>query len=289
MQIGAHVSMSHGLIAALDYAQSVGCECMQLFAKSPRRWDAAPVDPSDARDFIEQRLVRQTGPVFTHTAYLINLTTTDDELRSRSIRALADELVRAGLLGADGVVSHVGNDPGEDPVAASVRGAEAIRQAFEAAGESAHQVRLLVENTAGAGRSYGGEIRELASLIERTGLGPRSLGLCLDTCHAFAFGYKLDTQEGWSALIDEIEESIGLDRMGLIHANDCMFERGSKRDRHAWIGEGGVGTKGFAAMLCEPRITQVPAVTEMPGEVPDKDAINISRLRALRDECAPSH
>jgi deoxyribonuclease IV len=284
MLIGAHVSVAHGYLAALDYAESVGAECIQIFAKSPRQWRGPEIDPEVATAFVAERKARAFGPVFTHTAYLVNLGTDDQELRERSIAALADELVRASLLQADGVVTHLGNDPLGDSDAAALRIAEAIVTAYALAGEAGAASRLLLENTAGAGRSFGSKFEQLGACMSATGLGPERLGVCLDTCHAFAYGMGVDTEAGWRETIRMLESHVGVARLGLIHANDCLFERGSKRDRHAWIGEGFIGEDGFRAMLDAPELRDVPACLEMPGEVPVKDAANIERLKLYRTE-----
>lgn len=285
MIIGAHVSVAGGLVKALDYAESVGCECMQIFAKSPRQWKGASVDLGLAEAFVAARAERGFGPVFTHTAYLINLSTPDDELRDKSVLALADELVRAALLGADGVVTHVGNDRDADTTAAASRAGSSVERAIELASRIAEPPRLLLENTAGAGSSFGADFDQLGAAIEASGLCPEQLGVCLDTCHAFAHGFGVDSLDGWRTCLSELDRFCGIDRLGLVHANDCMFERGSKRDRHAWIGDGLIGMDGFAAMMCMPDLRDVALVTEMPGEPPEKDAINNERLRGLRDAC----
>lgn len=287
MRIGAHVSVASGLTQSLDYAEKVGAECVQIFAKSPRQWQGKPVDPQLAAAFVLERERRDFGPVFSHTAYLINLSTDDAALRARSVDALADELCRGALLGVSGVVTHIGNDRAADASAAAARVGESIRAAYVAAGNP--KVRLLLENTAGAGSSFGSTFAEIGSCIAEAGLDTDRLGICLDTCHAYAQGAPVDTAAGWSEFLDGLEACCGVDRLGLIHANDCLFERGSKRDRHAWIGDGFIGLAGFSAMVSEPRLATVPVVTEMPGDVPDKDIENVGRLKRLRDECSPSH
>lgn len=289
MIIGAHVSVAGGLVKALDYAGSVGCECIQIFAKSPRQWRGPSMDLDRAEEFIRERKSRSFGPVFTHTAYLINLSTSDDELRAKSVLALADELIRASILGADGVVTHVGNDRDGDASMAAGRAGASIRDAFEIADRVASPPRLLLENTAGAGASFGGDFAELAECQRHAGIEYTRLGICIDTCHAFAKGFALDTAEGWQECLDLVDATCGISSIGLVHANDCMFERGSKRDRHAWIGDGFIGMEGFAAMMCMPQLRDIPLVTEMPGETPQKDSVNNERLRALRDGCGPSH
>lgn len=289
MRLGAHISVAGGYGKALDYAESVGAECAQIFAKSPRQWRGAAIDPAAAARFRDDREARGFGPVFTHTAYLINPATSDPVLREKSIAALADELVRGSLLGAAGVVTHIGNDPDGDPAAAAARVGEAAVRAFELAGGDECHTRLLLENTAGAGRTFGSTFEELGACLDAAGLPVERLGVCLDTCHAWAYGMPVDSEAGWREVVAGIEGCCGTGRLGLIHANDCLFDRGSKRDRHAWIGDGLIGREGFAAMMCMPQLSDVCVVTEMPGEVPVKDSENIGRLKALRDECASSH
>lgn len=285
MQLGAHVSTSKGLAAAVDYAISVGADCLQLFAKSPRQWRGPATNPDAAAEFIERRAQTGFGRVFTHTAYLINLATDDPVIREKSIAALADELIRGAVLGVDGVVTHLGNDPAGDPRAAAARVAESILAARDIAGDKAATVRLLLENTAGAGRTFGAAPEELADVIDDAAMPSELLGICFDTCHGFAWGLDVTSVPAWRELATRFDATFGLDRLGLIHANDCLFERGSRKDRHAWIGEGLIREEGFRAMVCEPALSDVAVVTEMPGEAPQKDSINIARLRGLLDSC----
>ncbi len=288
MLIGAHVSVAGGYINGLDYGESIGAECIQIFAKSPRQWRGPAINLDASAHFASERIARGFGPVFTHTAYLINLSTNDEQLRAKSVVALADELVRAGHLAVDGVVTHIGNDPAGDPAAAAQRTAASIRQAFEIAGAPAEKTRLLLENTAGAGRSFGCCLSELADVFEHADLPASKLGWCFDTCHAFAYGMPVDSAEGWAEIMEEVAATATIERLGLVHGNDCMFERGSRRDRHAWIGDGNIGIEGFRAMSCRCELNNVPLALEMPGEVPEKDIVNIERLKALGEECSAS-
>ena len=287
MRIGAHISVAQGYAKAVAYASEVGCECVQVFAKSPRQWRGPVLETDAAEEFERLRAEADLGPLFTHTAYLLNLSTDDDVLWERSIDALADELARGSLLCAAGVVTHIGNDRTADPARAAVRVAEAVRRSFARVGSRHCTTRLLLENTAGAGTSVGTSTAELASILDACELPPTMLGVCLDTCHAHAFGYDLSSAAGWENLLAQIISDIGLDRLGLVHANDCLFESGSRRDRHAWIGDGTIGYEGFRAMLCRPELREIPLVTEMPGELPEKDVENLRRLKGLREQCRP--
>lgn len=288
MLFGAHVYVAAGYDKTLEYALEVGCECMQIFGKSPRQWVAPPIDAEKAERFVEARAQVGFGPVFTHAAYLINLATPDPVIRAKSIEALADEIVRGAALDATGVVTHVGNDADETPALAANRVAEAVLEAFELAGPRGSHTRLLLENTAGAGRTFGASLEELAACIGATGLPAERLGVCFDTCHAWAYGMPVDTADGWQSVAHEMRTTIGLERLGLFHSNDCLHERGSKRDRHAWIGDGFIGSEGFRAMVCRAEFKGLCACLEVAGDVPEKDVVNLSRLKELRASCRPS-
>jgi deoxyribonuclease IV len=284
MRIGIHARTGGSIASAVAYAAGVGAECVQVFAKSPQRWHAPAIDPEAAAE--ARRLVREldAGPLFTHTAYLINLGSADDELWRRSIRALADELRRGRVLDAAGVVTHIGTNAFGDVGEAVERIADGVAEACRLAEETGGL--LLLENTAGAGRSFGGSYEELAAVFSALDERGVTCGLCLDTCHAHAYGHDLSSAAAWTKAVDAIEASCGRERLRLLHANDCAYPLGSRRDRHAWIGEGAIGAAGFEAMVCEERLERVPAIMEMPGEAPDKDVINLDRLKSARDVCA---
>jgi len=286
MRIGAHISVAGGYPKAVDYAIDVGCECAQVFAKSPRQWNAPPTDPVRAQEFVALRAERGLRPLFTHTAYLINLATDNDDMWRRSVNALADEISRGRLLDADGVITHLGSNP--DPQRACERIVEGVDQAFEIAerlsgGDQDSVTRLVLENSAGAGYHYGGPIAQIADVICRTETPSALLGVCLDTCHAHAFGIDMTSDDAWGQVLADIAGACGESGLRVVHANDCMFELGSRRDRHAWIGDGMMGEGAFEAMMRALVDTDVCVITEMPGEVPDKDVENLSRLKRMRE------
>lgn len=286
MLVGAHLSVAGGYQAAVDYALEVGCECMQIFAKSPRQWRAKALDPVAAAEFTALRERAGLGPLFTHTAYLINPATDNPELRANSIAALADEITRGRLLSAAGVVTHLGNDPLGNPTEAAKRVAATIVRAFEAAGGEPGHTKLLLENTAGAGTSYGSGFGEMGAVLDELPDDIRaSVGLCIDTCHAHAYGMDLSTPQAWDALVDDADSLCGPCAIGLIHANDCKFGQAEHKDRHEWIGDGFLGNEAFESMMCCERLRDICCITEMPGEVPEKDVINTARLKAFRDKC----
>lgn len=311
MRFGAHVTAAKGYRQMARYARQTGCECVQIFAKSPRQWQAKPLSDErlkEMRDLIDQGAV---CPVNTHTSYLLNLSTDNDELREKSIAALADELVRAAQLGCTAVNTHVGTASAAAPADAAAADGEPLSpesaRAAERAGQAAvrawelaerqladlgEEARLttpvlLFEDTAGAGTTFGSSVSELAAAIAASGLGADRLGICIDTCHAWAAGYPLDGAEGWDALLGRIDGLMGIDRLQLLHLNDCLHGCGQHKDRHAWIGRGRISAAGFAALVADPRLARLDAVLEMPGQLPEKDEVNLGVLKALRDGLGP--
>lgn len=279
MLIGAHVGVGDGYAASIDYAESVGCEAIQVFAKSPRQWRAKSIDPDVARAFRERRAASEVAFVCTHTAYLINLGSEDDALWVRSWQALADELQRAALLGADATVTHMGTNRTGDLGLGARRIADGIQRAFEAAPSGV----LLLENTAGAGTTFGNGPEEIGAVLGiLDGDWRQRLGVCLDTCHAHAAGWDLSHVDGWNGFLGGLESCCGPGRVHVVHANDSTFEVGAHRDRHAWVGEGTIGPDGFAHMFADKRLATAAAIVEMSGDVPEKDVVNVSRLKELR-------
>ena len=282
MRLGVHLQTGGGLAATALYAQEVGAECAQIFAKSPRMWNGPEPDPVASATFTDSLRTAGIAPLFTHTAYLLNLATDAQPLRERSIAALSDELRRAALLDAEGVVTHLGSFAGDD-VEVAARIAHGIAEARERAPE-AEDVRVLLENSSGGGNSFGRSFAQLGELVAALGwLGVARFGVCLDTCHAHAAGIDLSSARDWDAAITELRARCGDAEPRLVHANDSAHPCGSKRDRHAWVGDGTIGEAGFAAMLADPRMAGVPAVTEASGERPEKDIVNLARLKRLRD------
>ena len=284
MRIGAHVPVADGLRVAVEYAVGTGCETIQVFAKSPQRWVGTRRDPAEAAEFVTACGDRGIAPVFTHAGYLINLGADDPDQWDRSWMALGDELARAALLGAAGVVVHLGRRFADDDTASARRIVETVARAFDVAGPEAPEI--LLENSAGAGRQFGSSPEEMALALNAVREAGLPGALCFDTCHGLAAGIDVTSVSGWTSLIDRFDELTGARAIALVHANDCKGSPGSHLDRHAWIGEGCVGEGGFAAMLAEPRLSGIPAIVEMPGDMPVKDAENVSRLKRLRGDAA---
>jgi deoxyribonuclease-4 len=291
LRIGAHMSVAGGVSKAVDRAVVHGCEALQIFTKNANRWLSKPLDPGEIRRF--RRRIDETGitPVVSHASYLINLATTVPLLRSMSIDALVDELDRAHALGLLGVVIHPGTcTAGTEEEALRLAG-EAVRAAFRR--RPRRKTMVLLEHTAGQGRTIGHRFEQLASIIEHLDGSPR-VGVCLDTCHLVASGYDITSREGYTATFDTFEQLIGRDRLRAFHANDSKRPCGSRVDRHEHIGKGCLGLEPFRWLLHDERFVGRPLLieTEKTADcnkphlvVPDPlDRRNLDTLRRLRDE-----
>lgn len=277
--LGAHVSAAGGAAAAIGRGVELGCTALQIFVKSPNQWRARPLPPAAAAEFRAARAASPIGPVVAHAAYLINLAAPPGETRERSLAALADELGRGAALGLDALVVHPGVHLGAGAEGGLVRVAAALDEVLAAVPAGAP--RLLLEITAGQGTVLGSRLEELARIVELAACGER-LGVCLDTCHAFAAGYPLHEAAGHEALLAELARLLGLARLGAIHLNDSQGACGSRRDRHANIGEGEIGTAAFRRLLRDERLRRVPMLLETPlGDDGAGHARDLATLRRL--------
>jgi deoxyribonuclease-4 len=278
MLIGAHVSTSGGLDKAIERGAELGCESIQIFNQSPRMWRPTKYGPEDFEAFKEAMAGSPVEAVVIHAVYLINCATTDKELRKKSLASLTHALRIGDEIGAAGVVLHPGAQKGEALGPSIKRAAKVIAAALK----DSDSCPLLLEQTAGHKGLLGRDFDQTAELIELAG-GGRRLGLCLDSCHLFVQGYDVTDPEHLSAIVDEADAKVGLDRLRCLHVNDAAAPLGSCRDRHANIGKGEMGKRGLEAFLSEPRFEGLPATLETPGPVkkgPDRKEVSAAkRLR----------
>ncbi|ABG04113.1 Endonuclease IV [Rubrobacter xylanophilus DSM 9941] len=271
--IGRHLPTSGGLKRTLERAAQLGCEALQIFVSNPQGW-APPPERPDAGVLARGKLGAGLCPVVAHAKYLINLSSPDGELRERSVRALAAELVAAGRLGADLVVVHAGSHGGEG----EERGMERLARGLDAArglaaslgGRAAEPV---VENSCGAGTQLCSSFAALGRLARLAGVR-----VCVDTAHAFVAGYDLSTPEGAAGVAGELGEHLD-GRVALLHLNDARNGLGSRRDGHAKVGEGRIPPGSFAALFAA--LPGLPAVMETPYGTPEEDAREIERVKEL--------
>jgi deoxyribonuclease-4 len=278
--LGAHVSTAGGCRNAPARAADIGASAIQVFTKQPNRWAEVQLVDDECQAFRTGLIEHGVAFANAHDSYLINLATADPILRERSYAAFVGELRRASQLGLDALVSHPGNATDGDLPRGLAQNAELVGQALEEVGGS---VMVLLETTAGAGRVIGSRFEELSEMIERVPPGLRDrVGVCLDTCHVFAAGY--DLRDDYHGVMERLADVIGLHRVRLFHLNDSMTAFGSRRDRHAAIGEGSLGDEPFRHLMNDPRFAGVPMVLETPKEHPDdpKDLVTLDRMNLAR-------
>ena len=257
--LGAHCSVAGGMPNSIERATSLGCTAAQVFVKNAAQWRWRELEEEEAAAFRTAHAGSAVGPLVAHASYLINLCGTDPVILERSREALADELARCARLGVRGLVLH----PGAHLGAGEEAGVERVAASLDAvlATLPGSPVRVLLENTAGQGSCLGHRLEHLAAIRDRVA-EPERVGICLDTCHAFAAGYALHEPAGYEEMFAEIEERIGLAALGCMHLNDSLRPFGSRRDRHAHIGEGEIGLGAFARLLQDPRLAAVPMIIE---------------------------
>lgn len=288
------MSVAGGVSRAVERAVAHGCEALQIFCKNANQWKGKPLDPDEIRSF--RGRIDETGirPVVAHASYLINLATTFPLLREQSIAAFIDELDRADALGLLGVVIHPGTCTAGTEEDALRLIADAIATAFKT--RPRRQTMVLLEHTAGQGRTVGHRFEHLATILRHLHGSPR-VGVCLDTCHLLASGYDIVSEDGYRDTFAAFDRLVGIDRVKVFHGNDSKKPCGSRVDRHEHIGEGCLGLEPFRRLVNDPRFADLPILIETekttrsakPGEIvaDPLDVKNLSALRALRASSPP--
>jgi deoxyribonuclease IV len=297
LRIGIHASIAGSYVNALESARKLGCNALQIFSSSPRMWQGGParIPEVDAAAFRARRAELGLGPLVIHANYLINLAAAQPMLRTRSIQAFHDELVRGVALGADFLVVHPGSRGEATPEQSVATVIESVKQGSKRV--SLGNLRILIENTAGMGVAVGSRLEELAEIL--AGLKNVPAEACLDTAHLFASGYDIKSEAGLTTTIEVIEATIGLDRVPVFHANDSKIPLGGRVDRHENIGEGKIGAEAFRRILTHPKLgasspqglTGRAFVLETPIDQPGDDRRNVAKLwelAGLREQAPPA-
>ncbi|MGZ8588085.1 MAG: deoxyribonuclease IV [Actinomycetota bacterium] len=275
MRVGAHVRRrSGGIAGAVEECRLRGADAAQIFVSNPRGWAGPRVTDEEAAAFRDSWAGSGFGPLVAHAPYLVNIASPNKEFVAKS-RGLAGSTVRAcDALGIDFLVLHAGAGGPTEPSAARERAATTLR----IASDIAEHVRVLVELMAGTSGAVASTIPEAAALLEATDVD--GVDLCLDTCHLFAAGYALDTAEGVDTMFAELKTEGITERVALVHANDSLYPRGERRDRHENIGDGFIGPDGWRAIIARPELADLALILETPGEA-ERQAEDIAFLRSL--------
>jgi deoxyribonuclease-4 len=260
--LGAHCSTAGGLPTAALEAKTLRCEAIQVFLKSNRQWAMRDLAEGEAAGFAAGLAKARVRTAIAHGTYLVNLAAVDERTARLSRETFLAEIRRAEEVGIAALVFHpgahmeAGEEKGHRKVGAAVKAALAATRGAK--------VRVLLENAAGQGTTLGTRFEDLARMMEIAGDDPR-LGICLDTCHAFAAGHDLSTDEGYDAVLADVDRTVGIARLRAVHLNDSLLGLGSRRDRHANLGEGTLGRTAFRRLVNDPRLADVPMVLETPG------------------------
>ena len=274
MKFGAHVSIAGGINKAPGRAFDLGCECFQIFTRSPRGGNPPALDKDLVDSFLSSCAQYNLTEYYVHTPYYINLASTKKEIRASSIAIIREELERSSVIGARYVVTHLGS-------AKDILRPDAVRMVADGIStvlEGTHLPdMLLLENTAGQGATIGDTFEELAEILEK--VRNPGLGICIDTAHLLASGYDIRTEEALQKTLDILSAVVGLDRVKLIHGNDSKASLGERKDRHEHIGKGEVGKEGFKAIVSHTELKNLNMIVET---TPEKVGEDIKLLKLLR-------
>jgi len=280
-RFGAHLSIQGGVAKAVERARAIRAECLQIFLKSPTQWRFGPLSDETVGRFRAAASEAGLAPIVGHASYLVNLASPDRTLQQRSRRCVLEEWDRSERLGLDGLVLH----PGAHMGGGEAKGLQRIARALDwlHGRRPDRTCPILLETTAGAGTVLCGRLEHLATLIESSDAGPR-LGVCIDTCHLWVAGYDVRSRAGLDKTLGRLDETVGLERVAVVHANDAKGERGSHLDRHDHIGRGTIGREGFRRLVTHPALSHLPFILETPKEGPRgrrMDPVNLRTLRRL--------
>lgn len=285
MVLGAHMSIAGGVDSSVDRAADLEMNALQIFSQNVRSWSTRELTEEEIQGFKEKR--EKFGVVYAvvHTSYLLNLASPKDDLWEKSKKGLIEEIRRAHLLGIPAINTHIGAHTGsglENGIDRLIAALKEVERADEFEGS---EVKILLENTAGAGTKLGSDFAELGQVLDELNNSDR-YGVCIDTCHGFAAGYDFSTETGLKETLEEFDHAVGLDKLELIHLNDSIGDRGSHKDRHAHIGRGKIGDEGFAAVVNNPDLRELPFILETPKEELDgkeADRVNLDRVMNLKE------
>lgn len=277
--VGAHISIAGGIETAPLLGAETGCAAIQIFTKSSRQWNAPTLTDDAVAAFKRNCETARIAPVIAHSGYLINLAARDRDIHAKSLKSFQDELERAERLGLPGLVVHPGSHGGTGETTGLRKITTSINKTLARAADA--KVKILLETTAGQGTSIGYRFEHIAEII--AGVKNQSrVGVCFDTCHIFAAGYDIRTEDKWQRTIEEFDHIIGIKRLAVFHFNDSKTPFASRVDRHEHIGQGHIGKPPFGFILRDPRFKEIPKLLETPKGIKGKTDWDVLTLRLLR-------
>ena len=244
MKVGCHVSIAGGIVNAPQRAAEFGCEVFQMFSRSPQGGKAPEITPEIAKKFKEEMKKWKQENCYIHTPYYINFASSNDFVRGSAPKIVREELERGSLIGAKYIMTHLGSSKDftrEEGLKMTSAGIGQVLKGYKGS------TRLLLEISAGAGNVIGDTFEELGYIIDNCGYD--NLDICIDSAHMFASGYDIKSKAGFKETLKKIKDTVGLDRIKLVHANDSKIELGGRKDRHDHIGQGKIGEEGFVNLM----------------------------------------
>jgi deoxyribonuclease-4 len=279
-RIGIHTSTAGGVENAAERAYRLGANTFQIFSSSPRQWKPYSLAKSQCEEMRRLREKYGISPLVIHSSYLVNLASSTLEFHRKSVAAFRGELERAMALWAEYVVLHPGSFRGRSRIEGLELIATSIAEAAQELALEKSNLRILIENTAGAEFSLGGSFEQVGQLLKYLEhVCP--VAACIDTCHTHASGYDIVSEDGWQQTLQRVDETIGLKRVLVWHCNDAKDPRGSRRDRHEHIGKGTIGLEPFRRLLNDPRTAHAAFIAETPMDEPKDDLRNVAMLKSL--------
>jgi len=279
MKFGAHISIAGGIDKAPTRAFKIGCECFQIFTRSPRGGNPPLLDKSVIEAFLKECSAYNFTDYYIHTPYFINLASENSRIRLSSILLVKEEIKRGNLIGAKYIVTHLGSARGSGESEGLRKVIGALKKILDTIN---HSNKLLIEVSAGQGEAIGDKFEELAEILDK--VSNPDLGICLDTAHIFATGYDLRTEEAVKKMLNEFSLTIGLDKLKLLHGNDSKVGLGERKDRHEHIGKGKIGIEGFRALINNPCLKGIDVIIETPIDKVADDIQNLKKLKDLKNK-----
>jgi deoxyribonuclease IV len=280
IRIGIHTSTAGGVESAAERAYRLGCSAFQVFSSSPRQWRPTELGRSQCEIMSKLRSKYDLSPLVIHANYLINVAGVTPEFHRKSVEAFRAEVQRGIALCADYLVLHPGSFRGGTREEGLTRAAEAIEEAVDGLGVDKSNLKITIENTAGAEYSLGGSFEQVAELMGRLRKHV-PVAACIDTCHTHVAGYDITSRKGFEETMQKLEATVGIKNVGVWHCNDAKAACGSKLDRHQHIGQGAIGLEPFRWLLNDPRVQHAAFIAETPIDEPLDDLRNIEVLKSV--------
>jgi len=277
MKLGVHVSISGSLDRSIERALELGCDTFQIFTRNPRQWAPRNLTHIEVEKFTSKLAQSEIAPVVAHMPYLPNIASPRKDVYKKSVNVLKTEMQRCGVLNIPYLVTHLGSHLGSGRRNGCKRVIDACNHCLSKAD---NDVVLLLENSAGTRNSIGRTFEDIQLIIEGIKHKDR-VGVCFDTCHAFAAGYELREKTTLKNTLKKIDDVIGLERVKIVHLNDSKGGLGSKIDRHEHIGLGFIGERGFQTILKNRAITRLPLILETPIDARRDDYENLAKVKEL--------